>query len=289
MQMREMMEFTTNEFTSDVSYVTPADENEYEPPIEVNPINNKPLPNYNEGQVNQLQVWHLNSDNVKDYFSKAGVAILPEIPEEAEETPVDENSFINPKRISRISAKLEELNQKHNSVEILNIHDLVVSKKSIEETEKIQNIEFIPDYRENDTFLRDMVKIKNNSCCSYLRYKIFIWKKKFRFLKDFFLDHFCKPLLTALRDLRFYPILVSKVSVNLISMMYLTLAPHLALQKNENFTTEDSAFLLSYVAFSWCLFLVLLPLVVAFDNRKLSSIYVCGHILCGSSLICEYY
>lgn len=195
--MREMMEFTSNEFTSDVTYADSPDEDDYEP-VDTEPNSSTSNFIFNEGQVRELpQVCPLNSHTVKDYFSKAGVAILPEIPEEMEDNPdeVGDNNFINAKRISRISAKLEELNQKHNHVEILNISDLVVSKQQVGETEKIDNIEYISDYKDNNrNFLVDIETMKIKSCCSCPTYRIFIWKRKFRFCKDFMMDHFCRPL-----------------------------------------------------------------------------------------------
>lgn len=296
--MKEIMDFANNE--SDVDYADSSDDEDEDLSVDPetpnqpeNPsFNEGQNPSFNEGQVPQLpQVWPLNSRNVKDYFSKAGVAILPEIPEEIEENQEEsENTdFIDPKRISRISAKLEELNQKHNGFEILNISDLVVTKATVEETEKIQNIEYIPNYKEsNNKFLKDMETVKIQSCCTCPTYKIFLWKRKFRILKDFILDNLFKPLWNSLKEPHFYPIILSKVSMNLISMMFITLAPYLALQKNDDFRNEDTAFLLSYIAFSWCLFLVLLPLVVTFNKRKLSGLYVCGLLLCAFSLLCEY-
>lgn len=288
--MSEMMEFTDKEYTSNVTYSDSPDEDEEESSTESELVPQASTAGFNEGLIQQLpQVWPLNSNNVKDYYSKAGVAILPEIPEETEDKEETDSNFIDPKRISRISVKLEELNQKQNSVEILNITDLVISNKQVDKTEEIQNIEYIPNYKDNNNkFLKDMEMIKIQSCCSCPTYRIFLWKRKFRILKDFIMDYLCKPLYTSLKDLHFYPIFLTKLSVNLISMLYLTLAPYLALQKNEDFTNEDTAFLLSYMAFSWCLFLVLLPLVVTFSRKKLSSIYVCGLLLCACSLTREY-
>lgn len=284
--MKEMMDFTDNDLTSNMTYSDSPDEDDEESPTESESVTQTT----SEGQIQSLQqIWPLKSHNVKDYYSKVGVAILPEIPEETEDKDEIDNNFIDPKRISRISVKLEELNQKQNS-EILNINDLVISKKHIDKTEDIQNIEYIPNYKDNNNkFLKDIETIKIKSCCSCPTYRIFLWKRKFRILKDFIMDYLCKPLFTSLKDLHFYPIFVTKLSVNLISILYLTLAPYLALQKNNDFTNEDTAFLLSYMAFSWCLFLVLLPLVVTFSKRKLSSIYVCGLLLCACSLTRKYF
>lgn len=292
MQMKEMIDFTRIEYTSDITYDDSPDEDDYDLVIE--PEQPSISSNrFTEEQVCEMpQICPLTNSTVKDYYSKAGVAIMPEIPEEAEEM-TDETggrNFIDPKRISRISAKLEELNQKQYGVEILNISDLVVSKQKIEATEKIENIEYISNYKDNSRhFIADIETIKIRSCCSCPTYRIFTWKRKFRFCKDLLVDNFCKPLFNALKDLHFFPTLVSKVSTSLISMIYITLAPYLALQKNDDFKKEDTAFLLSYVAFSWCLFLVLLPLVVTFNKRKIVSIYVCGLLLCACSLICKYF
>lgn len=289
--MKEMMEFTSTEFTSDMAYVDSPDDEDYDQSAKSETNNSDSSYDFNERPIHESpQICPLSSHTVKDYYSKFGVAILPEIPEELEEETTD-NNFIDPKRISRISAKLEELNQKYTTVEILDVNDLVVSKKKLDESEKIHNIEFIPDYRENNNnkFMTDIENIKIKSCCSCPTYRIFLWKRKFRFCKDLILDNFFRPLFTALKDLHFYPTLLSKVSITLISIMYIHLAPYLAMQKNNDFKTEDTAFLLSYMAFSWCLFLVLLPLVITFNKKQLSSMFVGGLLLCACSLICKYH
>lgn len=288
--MRDIMEFS-NDISSDYTFNDSPDEEDFEV-NEPEPSGSPTESNLQESEVYEFpHLSPVNSHMVKNYYSKYGVQILPEIPEEQDEYIDDtpSNNFIDPKRISRISAKLEELNQKYSCPEILNINDLVVSREKVEEKNQIQNIEYIPNYKDkNQNILTEMEVLHIQSCCACPTYKVFVWKRRFRICRDLLMDYFCRPLFTALKDPHFYPTLISKISLEFISMVYITIAPHLALRKNDGFKEEDSAFLLSYMAFSWCLFLVLLPLVIQFNKRKMGIIHVVGLVLCSGSLICEY-
>lgn len=292
--MREMVDFTNLNFTSDINSIeTPPIEENEEIYVQIEPetttIQNH-QDNFGENQVEEelFQRAPLLPTAVQDYFSKAGVTILPGIPEEKEteeDNPSDNISgnFIDPKRLSVISAKLEELNlnDKKEEIEVMDINDLILKHKN-KSIDEIQNIEYIPNYK-GSTFFGDVEFVDITSCCSCPTYKIFSWKRKLRLLRDFLVDYFLRPL----KDFNFYFLLVSKISVMFLTTLFITLAPYLASQKNDDFKREDAAFLLSYMAFSWCLFLVLLPLVVTFSDRKLRGALAFGLCVLGGSFVCK--
>lgn len=311
---------------------------------------------YNIDVVNDqlLQPIQLTPYNVQTYYSKVGVSILPGIPEEMENEEMnDAIDTINSRRISKISMRLEEINQlskkeseeeqnakniqrplhldadttykdKSTSGEILNVKALetpnetetedsedqhifyanevnntndlesldintLVSNNQVVEPDRIENIEYIHNYGKNKTkFFKEFRTMKSGYCCGCSPYRKFIWKRRYRTVVDFFIDNIFKPLWVSLKDLHFYPTLLSKVMTTITATMCFTLTPYMALEKNSSFQPEDATILLSYVAFSWCLFLVLLPLVINFSKAKFRATFICGLVLAGTCMICKY-
>ncbi|XP_060530404.1 uncharacterized protein LOC132704427 isoform X3 [Cylas formicarius] len=225
---------------------------------------------------------YLNPVNVQHYFQNAGVSILPGIPEENEEENDDKNT-IDSKRLSKISAKLEEMSKSGNTYKF----DVVVEQPDV-----ISRIEYIPNFREerSKSFI-DELKSFNRSkhwfaCTPYRKY---VWGRRLRSLKDFVGDNIFRPSFTAAKTWYFYPALTSKVIGDMIPVLYITLAPFMALERSWRqerfFTTENATFLLTYVAFAWCFFLLSLPLIAKMSNTKLRFALIFGLMVTGTSMI----
>lgn len=354
-----MMEFTnpvsiTGPSTPDLS---DSDDDDEKDDI-VLPPSGKEDANYEINVINEqlLQPIQLTPYNVQTYYSKVGVSILPEIPEEMEnEEMYDAMDKINSRRISKISTRLEKINQlskkaseeeynaknmqrglllnteedhmeQNISREILDVNALesikaseelvtengdqkqhtyysnkedkvvenldintLVSNKTLEEPERIQNIEYIHNYGKNKSRLfKEFRTTRSGYCCGCSPYRKFIWRRRYRTIADFFIDNILKPLWISLKDLHYYPTVLSKVMTTITATMCFTLTPYIALEKNSSFQPEDATILLSYVAFSWCLFLVLLPLVINFSKAKFRATFICGLLLTGTCMIRKY-
>ncbi|XP_057670479.1 uncharacterized protein LOC130902390 isoform X1 [Diorhabda carinulata] len=225
---------------------------------------------YNKTNNIYLPPAPLTPTTVQLYYSHAGVSILPQIPEEVDEIDETNINVIDPKRLSRISTALEELNR-------IEKKEIVIPKEIVIKPELIQNIEYIPNYTEKkNLFLKDMKFDKKKPCCSCSPYSIFLWKRRIRSWKDCLLDTVFVPLFRSLTDPHFYPIMISKVLLGVSSNFFISLTPYITLKKNDGYKKEDMAFLLSYIAFSWCLSLVLLPLLMKFSATKLRITFVVG-------------
>ncbi|XP_018565144.1 uncharacterized protein LOC108906399 [Anoplophora glabripennis] len=355
-QIREMMEFTnsvhtTSNNTPDLSSDSD-DEDKEDVIILPSGREDDDLTYDDTNDVNEqlLQPIQLTPYNVQTYYSKVGVSILPGIPEEMENEEMnDAIDTINSRRISKISMRLEEINQLSKkaseeqqhmqrvphldpeatpgdkmSGEILNVKTLetngapeepeiringnqhtfyasevndtpdpeildintLVSNKQLEEPDRIENIEYIHNYGgTKPRFFKEFRTVKSGYCCGCSPYRKFIWKRRYRTVMDFFIDNIFKPLWVSLKDLHFYPTVLSKVVTAISATMCFTLTPYIALKKNSSFQPEDATILLSYVAFSWCLFLVLLPLVINFSKAKFRATFICGLVLAGTCMI----
>nr|CAH7747962.1 unnamed protein product [Callosobruchus chinensis] len=219
--------------------------------------------------------------NVQTYYSNAGVSILPEIPEEDE----DDINVINAKRLSIISTKLEAINNKarRDSIrEVFNIDDLM-KKMPTADAEEIKTIEYIPNYKNKNKFIEELKLIKSKTWrCQ--PYRLFVWKRRLRRISDFLIDNFRKPLIYSLKDPCFYPTVISKGSLTFVSTVFIAIAPYLALTKN-NFRIEDTSWVLSYIAFTWCLFLLVLPLISSFSNGRLRILFVLGLLMTACSML----
>ncbi|XP_072375589.1 uncharacterized protein, partial [Diabrotica undecimpunctata] len=173
----------------------------------------------------------LTPNTVQLYYSNAGVSILPQIPEEIDEFEETNINVIDPKRLSRISTALEEINRTERRE---SVKEAVVLTEVVLKPEPINNIEYIPNYKEKQNkFLKDVDSVKKKSCCACSPYTIFLWRRRFRSLKDFFIDFLFNPLFRSLSDLHFYPILFSKVSIAVSYNFFITITPYISLQNSE--------------------------------------------------------
>lgn len=242
---------------------------------------------------------YLKPISAQTYFLNMGVNILPGIPEELDDDEEDDINIIDPKRLSVISGKLEELNvedqiRRDSIKEVFNINDVTIRNEF--HPEPINNIEYIADFKEDNARVSVLDEFKNfhktHWCLCCKPYRKYIWARRFRVVKDFMYDNVFRPLYYAVKNLFFYPALTTKVVNGPVSTLYITLAPFLAMQKewkqNKVFTTENVTFLLTYVAFAWGFFLVTLPLLLKLNHNRIRMVFVLGLITTGSSLWRKY-
>ncbi|CAH0560119.1 unnamed protein product [Brassicogethes aeneus] len=207
---------------------------------------------------------------IQDYYKLFGVNILPRIREESESSSTNE---ISVKRLSQITAKLEEINKsdRRNSVEVPQIN----LRQPTEEPR-------IPYYTNEIMFLQD-----NQGCCT--PYESYLWKRRWRILLQFFTHNFFIPLFKSLTNLNYYPPLITKVLTSFLSSWFIISAPYLALVKSEilqkKFTTLDSIFLSSYIAFAWCFFLMSLPAITKQSHLRTKIIYIIGSAILALSML----
>lgn len=292
-----MKVFSTSGNTSDMHSINKANDNESndddtdedsesEEDVEDDLLVHEKNMQHNENKTDEISSapTALNSNAVQIYYSQAGVSILPEIPEEEEGVEESKNiNVINTKRLSRISMALEELNSRERKE---SIKELVVPKESFIKPEPIQNIEYISNYTDRKRFIKDLKFTNKGACCSCSPYTLFVWKRRMRSWKDCLIDTLFIPICKSLADLHFYPTLWSKISINISSILFISLTPYVTLLKNEGYKSEDMAFLLSYTAFSWCLSLILMPLLMTFTAVKLRITFIVGLVLSSCSMLC---
>lgn len=279
-----------------VSNSSSSDEDGEQPVFELPQDNNVTY----EGMVNYGVSEHsvyLKPISAQTYFLNMGVNILPGIPEELDDE--EDINVIDPKRLSVISGKLEELNvqdqiRRDSIKEVFNINDVTIRNEF--HPERINNIEYIADFKEDKTRISVLDEFKNfhktHWCLCCKPYRKYIWARRFRVVKDLMYDNVFRPLYYAVKNLFFYPALTTKVVNGPVSILYITLAPFLAMQKDwkqdKVFTTENVTFLLTYVAFAWGFFLVTLPLVLKLHHNRIRMVFVFGLITTGSSLWRKY-
>lgn len=217
------------------------------------------------------------------------------IPEEDEE--IEDINYIDPKRLSVISGKLEELNiqgqiRRDSIKEVFSISEVINENRP----EPINTIEYIPNFKQEKTRISVLDELKSLNkarhwfqCSPYRKY---VWSRKLRMCKDFLNDNVLRPIYHALKNVYFYPSLTTKIITNAVSTLYITLAPFMAMQNSWKqkllFNTENATFLLTYVAFAWCFFLVGLPLILKLNHSRIRIVFGFGLIVSGTSLWSTY-
>ncbi|ERL93223.1 hypothetical protein D910_10519 [Dendroctonus ponderosae] len=253
---------------------------------------------------------HLSHATVQSYYMNMGINILPGetarvtnwakaadtkfagIPEENEDEDQEDLNYIDPKRLSVISSKLEELNldqiRRDSIREVFTINELLNEHRP----EPINTIEYISNFKETKNRVSVMDELKNfqksRHCFHCNPYRKYVWTRRLRTIKDFFYDNIIRPIYYGIKNIYFYPSLTTKVVTSTVSTLYITLAPFMAMEKSWKqslvFSTENVTFLLTYVAFAWCFFLVTLPLVLKLSHEKMRLVFVLGLIVNGTSL-----
>ncbi|KAL1489887.1 hypothetical protein ABEB36_013814 [Hypothenemus hampei] len=207
---------------------------------------------------------------------------LHDIPEESESESEKEMDNI----VRDLNVKICE----NEKPQVYNINELIGSPK----LEPINKIEYIQNFREENSRVSVLNELKYirkaGKCCHCSPYQKYVCSKRLRTLKDFLMDNFLRPIYHSFKTLYFYSALTTKVTTNAVSTLYITLAPFMAMQNCWKqhyllFNTENVTFLLTYVAFAWCFFLVGLPLVFKWNHNRIRILFVFGLLICGTSML----
>lgn len=211
-----------------------------------------------------------------------GVDILPEIPEE-DEPETEEEKLENRqretmkdsiRRFSQLSAKFEDL----ISSELKNneYHSAISNVES-----GVQELQF--DVAKKRSTIR--ARWRNFNCCS--PYQKYLYRKRLDRTTDIFFSYFIKPLWRCLRNVSFYPCLITKVVLTITSMIYIIFIPYVAITSEHEYlphvVSAESTMLLSLMAFPWLCFLVFLPWLINFSKSKLKAIFSLGILILGLS------
>lgn len=205
-----------------------------------------------------------------------GVEILPSISEEDElssDVPSKENFEDEKNKLSQINAIIEDLILKGNedcvSHTILDVNNLQTMNTNSNWT--IKNYSFPKNFK--------IKKSSSCNCCSL--YRKYLFRKRLREVKDFSSENFLKPLVSALRCGKFYPVIFTKSSILLFFILYLTSIPYIAISSEKDkflpALTYESPLLLTIVSFAWFCFLALfLSWVMNAGKNKSNLVFVVG-------------
>jgi hypothetical protein len=150
------------------------------------------------------------SSNVQIYYQNVGVKILPNIPEENEIDDDDINE-INSKRLSRISAMLQELNEnspKNINLSVNNLYQPDEIAEIVEPEENVYEFEEEPCPKKTRCF----------SISSSIKFELNMKKRR---CKTFMKEHFIRSPIRVLSEIHFfYPSIISSCITTILSDDY---------------------------------------------------------------------
>ncbi|XP_044729540.1 uncharacterized protein LOC123292892 [Chrysoperla carnea] len=208
--------------------------------------------------------------NIFRLKTEYGVEILPEIPEENEDTcsVISSNTNVynkNLNRLSVISTKLDEmiLRQDAKDVYITDSKDGVLS---------ISNEHSYKILSENTNY--------NSILSPYKTYRV---KKSYRYLKHYIYDWFLRPLKLSLKLNSFYLTLFANLSLYLSWYSFLCFIPVFTklIDASSLIGLHEPVFIISIAAFLWIVFLIITPWIADLPKRHLKIIFIFGTILKG--------
>lgn len=217
-----------------------------------------------------------NEDNTNSAFDEedkspnsrlktpTGVEILPKIEEESE--PEEEIARYyyraSVRRLTRISWQFEDLIMKSNVDR--NNTDIVLN------VENFKNIDNQNKGRKGGRFLKmtktnRLIKSNFGSFCSTVTSELL------------------RPLYLSLKSPYFIPALAVKGTVESLAFIYIILVPYIALvyeiRGYRAIAEIETAFLLSLIAFSWWVFLMIMTWIIDNSKVKLRILNVCALLL----------
>ncbi|KAJ0179473.1 hypothetical protein K1T71_005185 [Dendrolimus kikuchii] len=227
-----------------------------------------------------------------------GVEILPEIPEESEESDDDEDRFVTDKdksrnKIKRLSVAIKRLSTLGDSLDDCiskqirrdSHHSVNSDNKEYSEVEvTYDNISPVTDIQREKIF--NSFSFRCQSAYASMRrriwmpsYRVYSIRRRLVYFMYNVNDTFVKPLTRSLSCWRFYPSLLlafSKLSLTAISLVLL---PMIGTQTHPKISTSDSNFLLSLYGFTWICFLLSMPWLATTPKRNYQYIALIGLIV----------
>lgn len=224
-----------------------------------------------------------------------GVEILPEIPEESEESDDNgdgENDTKTNNNKKRLSVAIKRLSTMGDSFsEYIMKHTRRDSQGNLSEGREYEEIEVTYDNISPVTEIQrertlDSFSYRCQSVFASIRRKIWIpsyrvhrIKRRMSYLKYSLNDTFIKPLSRSLSCWRFYPSLLlcwSKLSITAISLVSL---PMIATQMHPKISLIEANFLITLHGFTWICFLACTPWLAQTMKRNFKYFAVSGLIM----------
>ncbi|XP_072942154.1 uncharacterized protein [Epargyreus clarus] len=223
-----------------------------------------------------------------------GVDILPEIPEESEESDVDEKDIdennvnknkkrldVAIKRLSVIGDNFDEYISKqvrkdsHGDNDTSNYREVEVTYDHISPQTDIQTEKLMDSFsfRCHSTY----VSFKRKLCIP--SYRIYRIRRRALYLMYNINDTFIKPLTRSLSCWEFYPALLLSFAKQCLTAVFLTLIPMIALQVRPKISLFETNFLMSLLGFTWICFLLCTPWLAQTPKRNFKYVAVLGLII----------
>ncbi|KAM3967944.1 uncharacterized protein ACR2FA_003943 [Aphomia sociella] len=225
-----------------------------------------------------------------------GVEILPEIPEESEDSDDNEPSIndkdINHLKKKRFSSAIKRLSILGDSFDEYIMKQIrrdsdkgdSLSREYTEVEVTYDNISPVTDIQREKIF--NSFSFRCQSCYASFRrrmrmpsYRIYRFKRRMMYLMYSINDTFIKPLTRSLSCWRFYPALIlcfSKLSLTAISLV---LMPVVASQVQPTISMTDINLLFSLHGFTWICFLLCIPWLTQTPKRNFKYVTVIGLII----------
>ncbi|KYB27969.1 uncharacterized protein LOC664136 [Tribolium castaneum] len=221
-------------------------------------------------EVHEVTTEATLNNNIQKYFQNVGVKILPNIPEENELEEEEDLNEISSKRLSKISAFLQELNENNRKSVNLSVINLFQPDEIAESVE--QEVELSEP------------SPKKSRCFSITSSALFELEAKKSHLKSFFHEYFIKPVPRTLRSVYFYPVVLSNVITTLLATVVFATAPYMMCLKNGHGSDTEATFILTIIGFSWLFFLAGHPVFSKLSPLKNQILFLIGLSVSGFSL-----
>lgn len=226
-----------------------------------------------------------------------GVEILPEIPEESEDSDIEDiisgqEAGSNKKRLSVAIKRLsilgdnlddyitKQFRKDSNTIE----RDNTSYKEYAEIEVTYDTVSPVTDIQREKIFNSFSFRCQSAYASMKRRmwmpsYKVYTMKRKFTYFIYYINDTFVKPLTRSLTCWRFYPSLLicfSKLSLTSVTMVLL---PVIASEMHPKISRADSNFLMTLYAFTWICFLMSTPWLAQTPKRNFKYVAVVGLII----------
>lgn len=226
-----------------------------------------------------------------------GVDILPQIPEESEESESEDfTKGANKKRFSAAIKRLSILGD--------NIDGCITNQvRRDSQPEGESKSEFIEVKYDTITPMTDIQTEKLLSTFSfrcqsaYLNARRKVWmpsyrmyriRRRFAYLTYSFIDTFVTPLTRSLKCWKFYPALLLSLARLCLTSISVVLLPMLASEVQPNISILETNFMMSLHAFTWICFLLCTPWLAQTPKTNYQYIVVVGLVVSTASAFREF-
>lgn len=237
-----------------------------------------------------------------------GVEILPEIPEESEDTD-DDDYFLSSKgknknnkqrlslaikRLSTLGDNLDDCISNQSRRDSQSDRDGNESRDYSEVEVTYDNISPVTDVQREKIF--NSFSFRCRSVYASMRrriwmpsYRVYRIRRRMLYLMYNINDTFAKPLTRSLACWRFYPSLTLAFAKLSLTAVGLALLPLMASQMQPKILTTESNFLMTLYAFTWICFLLCTPWLVQTPKRNFKYISLIGLIISTAACFSEYF